>query len=291
MTGVGARARAWFTPRRKATPVEPVTQELSLSPPPEPDLFALAEGLEDGALCPASLLNALADLIAARRAENGVQAGPPALRMSGLRVRRADLPDWWRAGANLLLVGEGSPTPELKTNLFVAPPRRSVLAIGRESRFWTVTLGLDGAIVAVGDETTAGLGDLNCYGRSTVVIGEGTTCTHWVMLDCRNGGIIVTGSDGMWANGVSLMTDDTHAIRDAATGKRLNTFGGRIIIDRHVWLCEQARVLDGASIGPDSIVGAGSLIKRRVVPPNSVAVGVPARIVRSGVTWSREDTP
>ena len=88
-----------------------------------------------------------------------------------------------------------------------------------------------------------------------------------------------------------MMTDDTHAIRDAVTGQRLNTFGGRIVIDRHVWLCEHARVLDGASIGPNSIVGADSLVKRRVVPPNSVAVGVPARIVRSGVTWSREDEP
>ena len=291
MIGAGARVRAWFAPRREAAPAEPVTPAPSPSPPPEPDLFALAERLEEGALCPASLLKALADLIAARRAETGVEDGPPSPRVTDLRVRWEGLPDWWREGGNLLLFAEGSHMPEFKVDALLGPPRRSVVAIGRGSRLLCMTLGLKGALVAIGDATIAPFGAFSCQGPSTVLVGEGTTCTSSARLDCRNGGIIVAGPDGMWAHGVSLMTDDTRAIRDAATGRRLNTFGGRIVIDRHVWLCEQTRLLDGARIGRDSIVGAGALVKRCVIPPNSVVVGAPARVVRSGVTWSREDAP
>ncbi|WP_174300514.1 hypothetical protein [Caulobacter sp. S45] len=236
-------------------------------------------------------MEALTQLIAARRAGTGVEDGPLSPRVTDLRVRWEGLPDWWREGGNLLLFGEGSHMPEFKVDAVRGPPRRSVVAIGRDSRFLCMTLGQEGALVAIGDKTIAPLGALSCYGSSTVLVGEGTTFTSWAMLDCRNGGTIVTGPDGMWAHNVSLMTDDTRAIRDAATGRRLNTFGGRIVIDRHVWLCERTRVLDGARIGPDSIVGLGALVKRCVIPPNSIAVGVPARVVRSGVTWSRKDAP
>ena len=165
------------------------------------------------------------------------------------------------------------------------------MALGARSRFYHLNLTRDAPLVVLGDDVSGHFAALACLGPSSVLIGEGTTCTNWALIDCRNGGFVLTGADGMWANGVQIMTDDTHAIRDAMTGARLNTFGGRIVIGRHVWLCEQARVLEGARIGSDSIVGAGALVKQGVLAPNSVAVGTPARVVRSNVTWTREDAP
>ena len=42
-----------------------------------------------------------------------------------------------------------------------------------------------------------------------------------------------------------------------------------------------ATVLNGATIGKNAIVGAGALIAEgRTVPPNSLAVGIPAKVVR-----------
>ncbi len=44
----------------------------------------------------------------------------------------------------------------------------------------------------------------------------------------------------------------------------------------------QACVLDGAVIGENSIIGAGALVKENeVIPPFSLCVGVPARVVRT----------
>ncbi len=50
-------------------------------------------------------------------------------------------------------------------------------------------------------------------------------------------------------------------------------------IGDYAWLGEQVMVLKGVKIGERSIIGAGSVVTRDV-PPLSIAVGSPARVVR-----------
>lgn len=42
-------------------------------------------------------------------------------------------------------------------------------------------------------------------------------------------------------------------------------------------------VLPGITIGPDSIVGAGSVVTK-TPPPNSIVAGNPARVIRTGIS-------
>lgn len=51
-------------------------------------------------------------------------------------------------------------------------------------------------------------------------------------------------------------------------------------IGHDVWIGTGAQVLSGVSIGTGAIVGAGSVVSRDV-PPYAVAVGAPARVVRT----------
>ena len=44
-------------------------------------------------------------------------------------------------------------------------------------------------------------------------------------------------------------------------------------------------ILKGVTIGEGSIVAAGSLVTRDV-PPHSLAMGVPAKVVKTDVYWS-----
>lgn len=53
-----------------------------------------------------------------------------------------------------------------------------------------------------------------------------------------------------------------------------------IVIGDDVWIGANATVLDGVTIGSHSVVGAGAVVTRSV-PPHSVVVGVPARVLRS----------
>jgi acetyltransferase-like isoleucine patch superfamily enzyme len=53
-----------------------------------------------------------------------------------------------------------------------------------------------------------------------------------------------------------------------------------IIIKDNVWIGSNAIILPGVIIGENSVVGAGAVVTKSI-PPNSVAVGVPARVIKS----------
>ena len=53
-------------------------------------------------------------------------------------------------------------------------------------------------------------------------------------------------------------------------------------IEDHVLIGMSATVLTGAKIGRGSIIAAGALVKENaVIPPNSLVVGVPGKVVRT----------
>jgi acetyltransferase-like isoleucine patch superfamily enzyme len=53
-----------------------------------------------------------------------------------------------------------------------------------------------------------------------------------------------------------------------------------ITIEDDVWVGSNATFLDGAHVGCGSVIGAGALV-RGFIPPYSIAVGIPARVIRS----------
>jgi len=53
-----------------------------------------------------------------------------------------------------------------------------------------------------------------------------------------------------------------------------------IVIERNAWIGAGAIILPGITIGENSIVGAGAVVTKDV-PPNTVVVGNPAKIIRT----------
>ena len=53
-----------------------------------------------------------------------------------------------------------------------------------------------------------------------------------------------------------------------------------IVIEDDCWLGHGVTVLDGVTIGRGSVIGAGAVVTRSI-PPFSVAVGTPARVIKS----------
>lgn len=75
--------------------------------------------------------------------------------------------------------------------------------------------------------------------------------------------------------GVQLLTAD-HP-RDADTRRLGLEFGRPIRVGADVWIGGGALILPGVTIGDGAVIGAGSVVTRDV-PPNTVAVGNPARL-------------
>jgi acetyltransferase-like isoleucine patch superfamily enzyme len=55
---------------------------------------------------------------------------------------------------------------------------------------------------------------------------------------------------------------------------------GGIRIGHNCWLAAGVKVLDGVTIGNGAAIGAGAVV-RQAIPADSLAVGVPARVIRS----------
>lgn len=131
------------------------------------------------------------------------------------------------------------------------------------------------------------LGNLEIYaaGRNRVTVGARAGFNGRVRLLMHEAGAISIGADCLIGQS-DFTISDMHSIIDVVSGRRINP-AGDIFLDEHVWVGEGALVLKGVRIGADSIVGARAVVTRDV-PPQSLAVGVPARVIRSGVSWRHD---
>ncbi len=95
-----------------------------------------------------------------------------------------------------------------------------------------------------------------------------------VVLDVA---LIVIGDDVQIGPNVQLLAA-THPV-DAEARRSKWESGRPIVIGDNVWLGGGAIVLAGVTVGEDSVIGAGAVVTRDI-PPNVVAVGNPARVIR-----------
>ncbi|MFE6199331.1 sugar O-acetyltransferase [Streptomyces sp. NPDC057838] len=89
---------------------------------------------------------------------------------------------------------------------------------------------------------------------------------------------ITVGEDCQIGPNVQLLTP-THPLEPGPRRDKLEA-ARRITIGDNVWLGGGAIVLPGVTIGDNSVIGAGSVVTKDV-PANVVAVGNPARVVRT----------
>ena len=94
---------------------------------------------------------------------------------------------------------------------------------------------------------------------SSVHIG----CSVLIAANCY-----ITDHDHMWHD------IDTPAIRNDCV------IAQQVRICDEVWIGEKVVILKGVTIGANSVIGSGSVVTKSI-PPFSVAVGNPARVIRS----------
>lgn len=158
---------------------------------------------------------------------------------------------------------------------------------GRGAILWNANIELAGRglvfRIGAGCRVRGGTFVLNDEG-SRIEIGDGTTMTGPMMV-AQSGHRIAIGRDCMIAYGSDLRCSDGHSVLDAATGEMLNP-PADIVLGDHVWIGIHAQILKGATIDEHAIVAARSVVTRPI-PAHTLVGGVPARPLRTGVTWDR----
>jgi len=89
------------------------------------------------------------------------------------------------------------------------------------------------------------------------------------------GGIDI-GDDVMIGPNVSLITSG-HPLDPAE--RRSGVTASPIAIGRNVWIAANVTVIGGVTVGENSVIAAGAVVTRDV-PPNTLAGGNPAKVIR-----------
>ena len=140
--------------------------------------------------------------------------------------------------------------------------------------------------IRIGRKCNLGQLFIHAEDHGHVTIGVRSTFNGYVRLLLHEAGRITIGSDCLFAGQVDVTVSDMHSIIDVATGRRLNP-ARDVRLDDHVWVGQRAMILKGAHVQSGSIIGAAALVTGEI-PANCMAVGTPARVVKTGVTWQHE---
>jgi maltose O-acetyltransferase len=116
-------------------------------------------------------------------------------------------------------------------------------------------------------------------------IGRGTFVARDVYLDPGHPWLITIGENAGLSPRVVVMVHDASMKRHMG-----HTRIARVVIGDRVFVGAGAIILPGTRIGDDSIVGAGAVV-RGDIPPGSMVIGNPAKIVsdvKSVADWHRQ---
>ncbi|KAJ6012867.1 hypothetical protein N7499_012531 [Penicillium canescens] len=100
---------------------------------------------------------------------------------------------------------------------------------------------------------------------------------HLTILDC---GLVSIGNNVEIGPNVSIITGEHHTMIEERRAHRGCEFTRGVAIGDDCWIGAGVIILAGVTIGSGCSIGAGSVVKADI-PPFSIAVGVPARVIRS----------
>jgi hypothetical protein len=123
--------------------------------------------------------------------------------------------------------------------------------------------------------------------RQFLFWGRGATAVSCsIEIEGMDQGVAI-GDDALISNGVWIRNYNMHALHDLRSGEAIGRAPVTTVLERHVWLGQDALLLNCALVGSGSVVGARSLVTRPV-PPCVVVAGNPAQVRREAVSWGRD---
>lgn len=131
-----------------------------------------------------------------------------------------------------------------------------------------------------------------------IQIGRNVSFGPFTSIDCPEGGVMIIRDRVSFTRGVLLaaaelleigedvLIGEYSSIRDSDHGIDINEMISKqkiisapVIIEHNVWIGRGVAVLKGIQIGTGAVIGANAVVRINI-PPNAIAVGVPAKVFR-----------
>jgi acetyltransferase-like isoleucine patch superfamily enzyme len=94
------------------------------------------------------------------------------------------------------------------------------------------------------------------------------------------------GEDCLFSDGpVFIRPCDGHSILDVETGEVVNAPLAPIVIGNHCWIGNSCKLIRGAKLPNNTIVGMGALVNKAFEEEYTVLAGIPAKIIKRGRKW------
>lgn len=144
----------------------------------------------------------------------------------------------------------------------------------------------------VGKDASLEVDSFDVYAGSRINVNHGAKLSlgsgymnHDCVIDCFSS--ISIGHGVVISERVVIRDADNHSIQSIATepisAEKPTT--APIVIQDYVWIGMNVIMLKGVTIGEGAIVAAGSVVNKDV-PPHSLVAGVPAKVIKTDVSWS-----
>jgi acetyltransferase-like isoleucine patch superfamily enzyme len=199
------------------------------------------------------------------------------------------LPAWFNENNNKVFLPKTSSknVPRIDMHPGVPPARDSILYLNGATNY-QIVLWNSGNFLYISPKSLLPNSTI-AVGSGLVYLGDGVTSAGQTIINVRNFGSAMLNHDILISNGCKIMSDDCHSIIDIQTLKRINPFGGAVTIQEHVWMGNQSTIMGNSIIAHDNIIGERAFVRNIYSQQNSIIAGVPAKVVRTGVTWDRAD--
>jgi maltose O-acetyltransferase len=172
--------------------------------------------------------------------------------------------------------------------LLFEKPQHARVEIGEEVFFKVPVRGGGQGTIRIGSRNNFGAQYVHRLGTgeimicavnpaSEIVIGDGNFLDNNMVIAAAEK--VTIGNDCLLGDLVSITDCDFHEV-NPATRRQSQGAKAPVTIGNNVWLGSGTAVLKGVTIGDNSIVGARSVVTKSI-PANCIAVGNPARVVRS----------
>ncbi len=140
-----------------------------------------------------------------------------------------------------------------------------------------------GGSVTLGEETVVRAGAMLLPSSGSISIGKKTSINQYTIINGQGG--VTIGDSVLVAAFVGIFAANHRFIDPARSILKQGMSAKGIHIEDDVWIGTHAVILDGVSIGKGSVIGAGTVVTKDVLP-YSVVMGVPGKTVRSRVPTS-----